>query len=180
MFLSADIVFCFCYDDRVSSIILDLIIVLFRGNEEEGGKNPPYVRGTDNWRCQVELRHGFWGWEQLPPADSDLMSHSAGFGWVHRSLNQPPFLDSELSQDAEWRTEMRDGNLKLHMYTRPSPSLISALPILWYSWSTKPGQDFPYARSIDPIVLGRAQNLLIIAFCQKPIFFPKKLSTDDL
>lgn len=106
---------------EVSSTILDLIIVLFRGNEEEGGKNPPHVRGTDNWRCQVELRHGFWGWEQLLPADSDLMSHSAPFGWVHESLNQPPFLDCALST-LKGRDERCESKLCKHTRGPPSPS----------------------------------------------------------
>ena len=37
----ADIVFCFCHDYKVSSTILDLIIVLFRGN---GKKSTPCQR----------------------------------------------------------------------------------------------------------------------------------------
>lgn len=164
MFLSADIVFCFCYDDRVSSIILDLIIVLFRGNEEEGGKIHPMSE-------EQIIGDARWNWDMGSGAGNSCFRliqiswaiQLALVGFTNPWTN-PPFLDSDLSQDTEWRTKMRDVNLKLHMYTRPSCSLILTLGILipWYFWSIKPGQDFPHARSINSIVLGRAQNLFIM------------------
>lgn len=111
---------------EVSSTILDLIIVLFRGNEEEGGKNPPHVRGTDNWWCQVELRHGSGaGNSCFRLIQISWAIQLALVGFLNPWTN-PPFLDSALSKLKDRYERCESKSCK---HTRGSPSLISIFPM---------------------------------------------------